>query len=62
LQEVPSLSDAQHREEPFDDFAIQPLLPNRQSQLGPALATADVDSDGDVDVYLGGARGIRAGC
>ena len=39
------------------DFAVQPLLPNRQSQFGPALAAADVDGDGDVDVFLGGSTG-----
>ena len=55
--EMPGFTQAQHREEPFDDFAVQPLLPNRQSQMGPALATADVDGDGDEDVFLGGSRG-----
>ena len=40
-----------HRERLFDDYAGQPLLPAKQSQLGPCLA-----SDGAC-VYLGGAAG-----
>jgi hypothetical protein len=32
-----------HREQPFDDFAAQPLLPHRLSQSGPGMAWADVD-------------------
>lgn len=51
-------SGARHKEVPFDDFQLQPLLPNRQSQFGPALAVADVDGDGDQDVYLGGSADI----
>ena len=46
-----------HRESPFDDFALQPLLPNQMSQLGPGLAVVDFDHDGDDDFYLGGAAG-----
>jgi hypothetical protein len=46
-----------HQEQPFDDFAVQPLLPYRLSQPGPALAWADVDADGDLDGFLGGSRG-----
>jgi hypothetical protein len=45
-----------HQEEPFDDFAAQPLLPYRLSEPGPALAWGDIDADGDIDAFLGGAR------
>lgn len=48
---------AGHRESEFDDFARQPLLPYRLSRLGPGVACADVDGDGDDDFYLGGAAG-----
>ncbi len=46
-----------HRETPYDDFARQPLLPNKLSQLGPGIALGDVDGDGDDDFFLGGAAG-----
>ncbi len=45
-----------HSENFYDDFASQPLLPNRLSRFGPALAIGDVDSDGDKDAFIGGAR------
>jgi hypothetical protein len=48
---------AEHREVPFDDFRLQPLLPNKLSQLGPGMAWGDVDGDGDDDWFLGGAAG-----
>ncbi|CAN5480325.1 VCBS repeat-containing protein [soil metagenome] len=51
-------SNVRHREEPFDDFARQPLLPNKMSQLGPGLAWGDIDGDGIDDLFLGGARGF----
>jgi hypothetical protein len=52
-----SLDAAVHKERPFDDFAAEPLLPNRQSRLGPPLAWGDIDGDGDDDLFLGGAAG-----
>ena len=51
------LAQATHRESPFNDYARQPLLPNQLSQLGPGLACGDVNGDGSVDIYLGGASG-----
>ena len=46
-----------HRESGFDDFAVQPLLPNRLSRQGPGQAWADVDGDGDFDLFQGGPAG-----
>ena len=53
----PFLESAAHVEAAFDDFARQPLLPNRLSTQGPASAWADVDGDGDDDFFLGRAAG-----
>jgi enediyne biosynthesis protein E4 len=46
-----------HEEDRFNDFALQPLLPNRLSRLGPGMAWGDIDGDGDDDVFVGGATG-----
>lgn len=48
-----------HTEPPFQDFDRQPLLPQRLSQQGPAVAWADLDADGDDDLLLGSGRGGR---
>ena len=45
-----------HQENTFNDFTSEPLLPYMMSRLGPAAAYADVNRDGLVDVFLGGAR------
>jgi len=41
----------------FDDFAAQPLLPVRQSRMGPGVAWWDWDGDGEEDLVIGAARG-----
>jgi len=46
-----------HRENNFDDFSLEGLLPHRQSQLGPFSAVADVNGDGLEDFFIGGASG-----
>ena len=45
-----------HREEPFDDFALQPLLDRRFSQPGPGVSWFDVDGDGWEDLLVAGGR------
>ncbi|TVQ65932.1 MAG: RNA-binding protein [Balneolaceae bacterium] len=45
-----------HRENTFDDFSREPLMPYKLSTKGPALAVADVNGNGLYDLYMGGAR------
>src|SRR5690606_39250475 len=44
-----------HRENAFNDFSRQVLLPQEQSTQGPAFAKGDVNGDGLEDIYLGAA-------
>ncbi|MEL7147964.1 MAG: FG-GAP-like repeat-containing protein, partial [Bacteroidota bacterium] len=46
-----------HEENLFNDFDQEGLISKKLSQEGPAMATVDVDGDGDEDVYIGGAKG-----
>lgn len=46
-----------HRENPFNDFDREKLIPHQLSAQGPCLAVADVNGDGREDLYLGGGRG-----
>lgn len=52
-----TFDEFRHRETPFDDEQLQPLLPWKLSQLGPGIAIGDVNRDGIEDIYLGGASG-----
>ncbi len=49
--------DYLHKENEFDDFAEEILLPHKLSQNGPFSAVEDVDGDGLEDLFIGGAIG-----
>ncbi len=53
---VSSLNAARHSERPFDDFELQPLLPNKLSRFGPGIAVGDIDGNGSDDFVVSAAR------
>jgi len=49
--------DFKHSENTYDDFKTEVLLPYKQSTLGPSIAKADINGDGKLDIFIGGASG-----
>lgn len=46
-----------HKENTYNDFEKEILLPYKQSTLGPFLSKGDINNDGLEDIYVGGAAG-----
>ncbi len=49
-----------NNESVFDDYSLQLLLPQKQSEKGAALAVADVNNDKRDDFFVGNAKGAAA--
>ena len=47
-----------HREDNYNDFEFEPLLPYKNSQMGPGLAVGDVNGDGLEDFFIGNGKGF----
>ena len=45
-----------HKENIYDDYAKEVLLPHENSKLGPGIATGDINGDGLEDFVIGGAK------
>lgn len=48
--------DYEHKENAFNEFDREPLLPHMLSTEGPALAVADINNDGLEDVFIGASK------
>ncbi|HXJ57909.1 MAG TPA: VCBS repeat-containing protein [Verrucomicrobiae bacterium] len=57
--DLSTLLNHRHQDEPFDDFATQPSLPIKLSQLGPGIAWTDLNDDGWEDLVIGSGKGGR---
>lgn len=49
-----------HRENPFNEFDREPLIPHMISREGPSLAIADINGDEREDLFLGSAKGEKS--
>ncbi|MDG1681835.1 MAG: VCBS repeat-containing protein [Flavobacteriaceae bacterium] len=49
--------DYNHKENYFNDFEKEILLPYKQSTLGPFMTKGDINGDSLMDIYIGGSKG-----
>ena len=48
-----------HKENRFNEFDREPLMPQMVSAEGPAVAVGDADGDGLEDIWIGASKGER---
>ena len=60
FEEVKAI-DFTHKENNYNDFKREIMLPHMLSTLGPKLAVGDVNGDGLEDAFIGGAKGVVGG-
>jgi len=61
FEDISQLLEHSHHQEAYDDFARQPLLPRKLSQLGPGVAWWDLNDDGHEDLLIGSGKGGELG-
>jgi len=52
-----AIIDHKHKENEYNDFEKEILLPHKYSTQGPTVSHGDVNGDGLDDVFIGGANG-----
>ncbi|HRP56764.1 VCBS repeat-containing protein [Agriterribacter sp.] len=48
-----------HKENSFNEFNREPLMPHMVSTEGPALAVADINKDGLEDIFIGASKSFH---
>jgi len=52
------LLDYVHKENRFNEYAIQPLLMRQYSRMGPCIAVGNIDSKIGDEIFIGGSKGM----
>ncbi|MCF6222925.1 MAG: VCBS repeat-containing protein [Flavobacteriaceae bacterium] len=56
LKEIPNKQLITHKENSYSDFDYEGLISKMLSQEGPTMSIADINGDGNEDIYFGGAK------